>query len=164
MADFSKALSKVLRWEGGFVDDKDDPGGRTNKGITQTTYNAYYIGDVKDITDVQVATIYKTGYWNKIKGDAIKSQSVAELLFDFAVNSGVKTASTKIQALVGVEQDGKIGNITVSAINSKDARMLFNELFDVRAAYYKAIAAKRPTSQKFLKGWMNRLNSYKFES
>lgn len=164
MADFNKSLTKVLLWEGGKVDDKDDPGGRTAYGITQRVYSVYYPGDVWDATSQQVATIYKTAYWKKINGDAIHSQSVAELLMDFAVNSGVQTASKKIQALVGVEQDGQIGSKTVKAINEKDPKILFNALHDVRAAYYKAIVAKRPTSQKYLKGWMNRLNSYTFEN
>lgn len=65
MADFKKALKKVLKWEGGFVDDPDDLGGRTNKGITQRTYNIYYSGDVKDITDEQVEAIYKSGFWKR---------------------------------------------------------------------------------------------------
>lgn len=163
MADFKKALKKVLKWEGGFVDDPDDLGGRTNKGVTQRTYNIYYSGDVKDITDEQVEAIYRAGFWKKIGGDDIKDQSVAELLFDYAVNSGVKTAVIKIQKLVEVNDDGVMGKITLGAINAKDPKTLFNELWDVRAAYYKAIVAKRPTNQKFLKGWMNRLNSYKYE-
>lgn len=161
MADFKTALKKVLKWEGGFVDDPDDMGGRTNKGITQKTYNLYYEGDVKYITDEQVETIYRVGFWKRIKGDDIQSQKVAELLFDYAVNSGVVTASKKIQALVGVVQDGKIGSITVEAINKKNPDTLFNELYDVRVAYYKAIVARRPNQQKFLKGWLRRLKSYK---
>jgi len=38
---FETALPFVLRWEGGFVDHPADPGGRTNRGVTQRTYDAW---------------------------------------------------------------------------------------------------------------------------
>lgn len=76
----------------------------------------------------------------------------------------MKTAVTKMQMLVGVDADGVLGKVTLGAINAKDPKTLFNELHDVRAAYYRAIVAKRPTNQKFLKGWLRRLDSYTFEA
>lgn len=161
MANFSKALEKTLRWEGGRVDNPLDYGGRTAYGITQKTYNQYFTGDVWNIEPHQVAYIYKIGYWNKIKGDLIIDQDIAELLFDFAVNSGVRTASKKIQILVGVEADGIIGKQTIEAINKANSGRLFRMLFDVRVAYYKLIVQKNPSQKVFLRGWMNRLNSFK---
>jgi lysozyme family protein len=38
-AAFEAALPFVLRWEGGFVDHPNDPGGRTNQGVTQKVYD-----------------------------------------------------------------------------------------------------------------------------
>ena len=64
-AALSSALPFVLRWEGGFVDHPADPGGRTNKGVTQKVYNASRarLGlapqDVKNITDAEVHAIYE---------------------------------------------------------------------------------------------------------
>lgn len=163
MADFKKALAKVLKWEGGFAEHPSDPGGRTNKGITQKTYNYYYEGDVLHITDEQVETIYRIGFWNKIKGDYINSQSVAELLFDYAVNSGVKTAVVKIQRILKVADDGVLGPKTLEAINSRNAKALFDELHSVRATYYKQLVTKNPSLKVFYRGWCNRLNSYTFQ-
>lgn len=163
MADFEKSLKKVLLWEGKLVDDPDDLGGRTAYGITQRTYNQYFTGDVWNITEDQIKYIYKTGYWDKIKGDEIKSQSVAELLMDFSVNSGISTAVRKIQMLVGEVPDGKLGPLTLRAINKKNPQILFNELHDVRAAFYKLLVQNRPVNAKYLRGWLNRLNSYTFE-
>ena len=40
-AAFEASLPFVLRWEGGFVDHPNDPGGRTNKGVTQKVYDAW---------------------------------------------------------------------------------------------------------------------------
>ena len=36
MADFDKALELTLKAEGGYVDDPDDPGGETYKGISRS--------------------------------------------------------------------------------------------------------------------------------
>ena len=46
---------------------------------------------------------YKANFWDKIKGDEIESQEVANALYDFAVNSGVKKAVEKIQQEISRE-------------------------------------------------------------
>lgn len=163
MANIKQALEKVLRWEGGISNHPNDKGGLTAYGITQNTYSNYYEGSVINITKEQIETIYRVGYWNKINGDLINNQSVAELLFDFAVNSGARTAVTKIQMLLGVKTDGVCGPKTVAAINAKDPKVLFNELHDVRVAFYKSIVTKNSSQKVFLKGWLNRVNSYTIE-
>ena len=64
-AAYNDALAFVLRWEGGFVDDPADRGGRTMKGVTQNVYNAWRAsqgkppGDVKNIADDELAAIYQ---------------------------------------------------------------------------------------------------------
>ena len=66
---FKKALKFVLDREGGYVNNPNDRGGATNKGITQNTYNAYLKGigrascDVRNITDAEVEKIYYSRYW-----------------------------------------------------------------------------------------------------
>ncbi len=53
---FNSIMKHIYNTEGGFVDDPDDAGGRTNKGVTQRTFNDYNkkhrlpLKDVKDIT------------------------------------------------------------------------------------------------------------------
>ena len=39
--NFIKSLEAVLEHEGGYVDHPEDPGGRTNMGITQAVYERY---------------------------------------------------------------------------------------------------------------------------
>src|SRR6201986_252592 len=66
---FTASLPFILRWEGGFVDDPDDRGGRTNKGVTQNVYHAWRADqglpqqDVQQINDQEVAAIYYQRYW-----------------------------------------------------------------------------------------------------
>ena len=77
---FQKALQFVLHWEGGFVDDPDDLGGRTNKGITQRVYDAYRAKkgvpprDVKNISDDETSDIYFEEYWLAAKCNHINPE------------------------------------------------------------------------------------------
>ena len=43
MANFQEALKKVLVYEGGYVNDKDDAGGETYKGITKRIIGINFI-------------------------------------------------------------------------------------------------------------------------
>ncbi len=88
MADFNAAIVKTLAREGGakYTDDPDDPGGATKYGISQRAYPDL---NIRNITEAEVRDIYKRDYWDRIRGDEIKSQIVAENIFDTAVNMGV---------------------------------------------------------------------------
>lgn len=159
--------NKLLRLEGGYVNDKKDKGGATMRGVTLNTFRAYYgadktAADLKAITTAQWTHIFKCGYWDKMKADGIRSQSVAELLVDFAYNSGVTTASRHIQALVGTKTDGIIGAKTISAINANTPRVLFQRLQRDRLQYVESIVKANPSQRKFLQGWRNRINSFHY--
>ena len=41
MADAQKLVPFILSWEGGYVNDPDDVGGATNKGITIATWRLH---------------------------------------------------------------------------------------------------------------------------
>lgn len=91
--NFRNCLPIILRFEGGKSNDPRDPGGRTNKGITQRTYNAYRAAkghppaDVYAITQAEVEDCYRRDYWNAVKGDSLRSGEDL-VVFDLAVNSG----------------------------------------------------------------------------
>ena len=140
---FEAALALTLGFEGGFSDDKRDPGGRTMKGITQKTYNDWLARrglvesqDVKDITDHDVACIYRTEYWNRCRCDALK-EPLATVMFDTAVNMGPNRA---------------VGLLADSAGNPKT-------YLDLREKYYHDLVTKRPAMRVFLKGWLRRVGA-----
>lgn len=167
MAKIESFLPIVLKAEGGFVNDPSDRGGATNKGITLATYQSFFgksksVNDLKRISDEEVKTIYKQGYWDKVHGDNIYSQSVANLIADFAVNSGVSRATRTLQNILGLTADGKFGPITLSAVNTANSRLLFDKLKSARRAYYKAIVSYNPSQAKFLNGWNRRLDLYTY--
>ena len=141
---FLKALKFVLKWEGGYVNNPNDKGGATNKGITQYTYNNWLKShclqprDVKFITDDEVQQIYYKNYWLKAGCDKM-SPKFAILAFDTAVNMGVSR----------VQQFMKAANWTD-----------IDKFFNAREEKYKEFA-KYGNQKIFLKGWLNRLNSLK---
>lgn len=106
----------------------------------------------------EMQEFYKKEFWDKIKGDRIECQHLANALYDFAVNSGVNRAVKSLQEILNVKVDGSLGEKTLEAIN-KSEKNLCNELCDKRRAFFETIA-KKGQNAKFLKGWLNRVNDF----
>ena len=161
MADLARALPFVLRHEGGWSDDAADPGGATNFGITLATAQRHGIMDadaLRAITPEQVEAIYRQDYW---RFDHVDDQRVATKVFDMAVNMGLRTAVYMVQEALNslgasLKDDGRWGPVTEASVNATRPDQLLQLLCDEAADYYRAIVAARPTSAKFLKGWLAR--------
>lgn len=158
-SNFEQAYRWVLQHEGGVSAHRLDPGGLTNKGITQRTYDAFRAGvgaskqSVRAIGDDEVARIYREQYAKPIWFDRLPS-GVDYALFDFAVNSGVSRAVKMIQGTVGVRQDGIMGNQTLAAIRAYGATSLILALCDARLAFVRRLK----TWPTFGRGWQKRID------
>jgi len=86
--NFEIALQFVLKWEGGLVEDKNDPGGLTKYGISQKSYP---YEDVKNMTLERAKEIYYQNYWLKSDCDKIPFP-MNLIIFDTSVNCGRKRA------------------------------------------------------------------------
>lgn len=172
MAQFDTALPIILQYEGGYVNDPQDSGGETYKGISRKMNPQWSGWTVVDTEKKQagfplsldknptlqqsVASFYKTNYWDKIQGDQMQNQNVATSIFDFAVNAGVTTSIKLAQQTVKVNNDGILGNISLSTINQTDPN-LFVALFTIeKVKYYIQITNRNPDNRKFFFGWVNR--------
>ena len=155
MADFDPAVAKTLIREGGarFTDNPDDRGGATKYGISQ---RAYPNEDIANLTEDQARAIYKQDYWDRVSGDKLKSQAVAENVFDTAVNMGTTTATKLVQLTLDVGVDGKFGPDTLKAVNAVDEKEFLAEFTLAKVARYAAICNKDRSQAKFLLGWLNR--------
>lgn len=167
MADFKKYSPKLLQLEGGYVYHPADKGGPTNKGVTLKAYQDHFgssktIEDLKNISYGEWQDIMKSGYWDKCKADHIDNQSIAEILVDWCVNSGM-VGLRRVQELVGARPDGIVGAITLSLINTSDPRLLFDRIKSARNQFYINIVKRNPSQKIFMNGWMNRLNQFKYE-
>ena len=167
MADFKKYAPKLLQLEGGYTNHPDDQGGPTNLGITFKTYKEY-CGQEKTIKDLQNMSygtwesIMKDLYWDKCLADKIENQSVAEIMVDWCVNSGM-VGLRKVQEIAGTKPDGIAGPKTLAAINGSNQEELFDRIMSARKQFYVNIVKRDPRQKVFMNGWMNRLLMFKFE-
>jgi len=172
MASIDKIIPFILKWEGGFVNDPDDLGGATNKGITLGTFrycrlqkklSEPTINELKNISEEEWKDVLRMLFWDKWQADRIINQSIANILVDWVWASG--SYGIKLpQKLLGVTVDGIVGNRTLFAVNTyHPQKELFEKIKQVRFDYIDRICRSRPTNKKFKKGWENRINDIKFE-
>ncbi len=159
MTEFERALTRVLVHEGGFSNHKDDPGGATQRGVTQRVYDAYRDRHglprvpVRGISSSEVEAIYKANYWALAKCDMLPA-GVSYVVFDGAVNSGVSQSVKWLQRALGVTADGVVGNATLAAVqNYGNMDRLVDAICDRRLAFLKALK----TWKTFGKGWASRV-------
>ena len=174
---FDLALDFVLKWEGGYVNNPVDKGGETNLGITA---NALRVAQdkgivdksltVRDLTRATVAPIYHDLYWKPVHAED-RGYDIALVLFDAAVNRGVRTSIRLLQrglnALGGsLEEDGLWGKKTEQELflaetyYSNGAALAATQK---RSEYYDSIVRSNPSQKAFLTGWKNRLNALRIE-
>ena len=135
---FNLALKFTLRWEGNdrYTNDPSDPGGETKYGISK---KAYPDVDIKSLTLAEASLLYKKDYWDKIGCDSME-KALAIVCFDSAVNCGVGRVKSWL-AEMGPDRPRK-------------ERWMIQR----RIQYYKILVEKKPALNKYIKGWLNRVN------
>ena len=158
----------VMHYEGGFVDDPIDRGGKTNLGITQRFLDTYKekagvnVTDVKDLTKKDAMALYKAE-WDSRGFGLLDNTDVMKLVYDFSVNSGPQTAIVSLQKALNQKgynlvEDGYIGNKTNQAVKEVDEKWLKREFQKLRAEHCDGIVDKHPEQQRFINGWFYRIN------
>jgi lysozyme family protein len=82
---------------------------------------------MQNITPHQFATVLKKLYWDGWQGDNIHNQSIANILVDWVLASG-SWGIMKPQGLLGLAQDGAVGDVTIAAVNEVDPKTFFNQV------------------------------------
>lgn len=162
--NFLRVMPWVFEEEGGYVDHPKDPGGATNLGITHRTLGAWRgkavtKQDVKNLKKPEAQDIYKSEYWNPIRGDQLPS-GLDYAVFDFAINSGPSRAVRELQKILGVAQDGIIGVQTLSSIKSKNTVDLINKYIDRRLSFLQGLSGWKT----FGRGWSARVTRVRARS
>ena len=160
-SNFEKSLTELLKHEGGYVNHPQDPGGRTNLGVTQDVWEDWIDRAVTEenmmaLTPAKVAPLYREMYWDRVKGDKLPS-GVDYCVFDAAVNSGVSRAAKWLQTTVGAVPDGAIGEQTLKQVLLTNPQMLIDKYSAIRLEFLKG----RSTWLTFGKGWERRVEEVK---
>lgn len=177
--DINKVVKEIVKREGGYVNDPDDPGGATNYGVTIGTLKSLKmdldkdgrvtIADVKLITPALAEQIYLEHYFRKPGIDKLPP-SLHATVFDMYVNSG-SNAIKILQRMVGVNADGALGPVTYKAVEEyakgKTAVFVSDAYGIARRNYYYSLADARPASRKYAKrkdggkgGWIVRAEEF----
>ena len=172
MADLRSAFERLMVLEGGgrVHTVAGDPGGTTKWGISQRA-NPHV--DIANLSREGAIEIYREKYWNPLRLTAIRSQNVAEEIFEFAVNAGrhpaveaAQEAVNHVMSLVFPQQDplavdGGLGPCTLAAIAQITAVSALAEWAVVdrfnllQLRYYRNL--RRDLVDRFLLGWTRRV-------
>lgn len=160
--NFESSLKHLLAHEGGWSDHPADPGGATMKGVTLQVFREFKRNphitkeELRNISDEDLATIYKKRYWDAVRADELVS-GVDYAVFDCAVNSGPGRAIKILQACVGTTPDGGFGSVTMAAVaqfQGDVAKTLVKEYCEKRLDFLKSLK----TFEVFGRGWERRVN------
>lgn len=149
MLDVEQMIDELIVREGGYVNHPADRGGPTKYGITQRRLAEYRrkavtIQDVKDLSKVEAASIYRGSYLIESGLYRIQDPYVLTLAFDCGVNHGPRRAVQWLQKIVGVIDDGIFGDRTEVAVNSYDPLRLYRRLLMRRFEFYGEIITYDP--------------------
>jgi uncharacterized protein (TIGR02594 family) len=163
--EFARALAHVLEMEGGFSDDRYDPGGPTNFGITLAelaswrgvgvdpgAYEALK-GDLRRIAPETVTAIYRQRYWLPAHSPELPA-ALAFMQFDTSVNQGVGGAMRMLQEAVGASVDGEWGPETAAAVEQMPVAEILTKYAQIRRRHYRSL----PTFWRFGRGWLRRVD------
>jgi lysozyme family protein len=168
MSDFLPAYKLERKHEGFFANIPGDQGGKTYAGVAQKIYpnwpgflvmakyeatlgRALKTNEQVPGMEPYVEAFYKD-LWNKNNFGAINNQDVANIVYDWFINSGSLAFNTKSTNTVGVDEilvskfskqvpvDGKLDTATINAINEVDSTQLYTEIKKQRTVFYNTIA------------------------
>jgi hypothetical protein len=111
--NFARALALVLKSEGGWSDNPADPGGAAMKGVTLANFFRRYV-----------------------QANATKD-NLRHII------DGPGRAAKYLQAVAGVDQDGRIGPDTLAAVRAKPADVVVDTLCDNRMAFRQGVDQPR---------------------
>jgi len=145
MSNLPQAFAFIAIWEwgnrkdGGYTNDPVDPGGETKWGISKRAYPDI---DIKSLTKEEALLIYERDYWLKAGCDKME-KALAIAVFDSAVNCGVG----RTRSWLSEKEKAKVAE-------ERSAKWMIQR----RTQYYLDLVKRKPALNKYIKGWLNRVN------
>ncbi len=183
MVGIDEITEEIIRREGGYVNDPDDPGGATKYGVTIGTMKRLGLDinsdgridtrDVRALTRAQAADIFKKQYFEAPKIGMLPTP-LQPSVYDMYVNAGGNAVKI-LQRLLGefgfeTLADGAIGPNTarMAALAYAEAPDFLVDAYGIaRRNYYYNLAEARPSLRKFSRlqnggkgGWIARAEEF----
>ncbi len=183
MQNVRQFAEEIVAREGGFVNDRDDPGGATKYGVTLGTLRRLGIdktgdgrlteADVRRLTRADAVEIYLRHYYQSPNFDHLP-EALQPSVFDMFVNAGGNAVKILQRLLRQMGQqvavDGVIGPLTIQAaeIAAAAAPTHLADAYGIaRRNYYYRLADQRPASRKYARrrdgakgGWIRRAEEF----
>jgi len=160
--NFKECLDLVLKSEGGWVNNPNDPGGETNLGVTKRVWEEYVghpVTTMKNLTPADVAPMYEQKYWRPCYGEVLP-RGLDFLCFSFGVNAGCGRSVKLLQQSLGVVSDGVIGPRVMQRLRESNIADVIKGFSESRREYYKSLK----TFPIFGKGWISRTDKEEQEA
>ena len=190
MANYKNILSHVKTNEGGYSADPRDNQSKnpsdvkgldkryptlpvhTYRGVAYASWKEYarrkgFVPTGKSFVNMTLAQwedFLKTLYWDAIYGDFIKSQGIAEILFEAIWGGGSKNLVIDLQTFLrkkgfNIAVDGAMGKQTYTAINEFTSKSNKNETELVKYLTAERLKYLQSLSDwsNYSKGWTRRL-------
>jgi lysozyme family protein len=179
--DFDSCFKAVLGHEGGYVNDPNDRGGETYKGIARKFHGdwpGWMIIDLKKddrgfpasldtdaVLQDHVKTFYRIRFWDKMRCNDLPEEIRYEM-FDTGVNQGVDQAIRVLQRSLNllnqngrlwadVAVDGVIGSVTLQiARGCAYKKALHNTMNVLQGMRYVEICERDRSQEAFFRGWI----------
>ena len=176
MNNFDQAIKVILAHEGGFVNNRSDPGGATNFGISLRFLRVEGIvldldgdgdmdaDDMRALTKDKAIALYKERFWDRYGYSRIPDISLATKVFDLCVVSGSNQAHKCLQRALRscgwlIKDDGDYGPKTQQSLVSTPAFPVLAALRSEAAGFFRLLVAVKPNLQEFENGWLRRAYS-----
>jgi len=192
MANFEISYNLTSANEGGYDNDIDDAGGETFKGVSRKFWPDWSGWDIIDsakqesnfprnlFDNDQLSTLvkdhFKQNFWDKVWGDKISIQFLADEIYDTSINMGTKRAVTFLQTSLNVlnrngklypdiDEDGNFGTNTFNALKTylktDPASLLYKVINVLQGMHYITYMKKDPVQERFARGWFSRVDFIK---
>lgn len=156
ISNFQECLDLVLKSEGGWVNNPNDPGGETNLGVTKRVWIEYVghpVESLKKLTKEDVAPLYELKYWRPCYCEVLP-RGLDFIVFSMGVNAGPGRSVKLLQSAIGCVPDGVIGPRTRELISSSNGADIIQKFSTARREYYQSLK----TFPIFGKGWLLRVD------
>ena len=164
VSDYDESLKDVLESEGGYSNDRGDPGGPTKYGITIFDARMFWkknvtAADMRAMPLSVAKDIYRTKYWQRLRCDELPP-GVDYSVFDYGVNSGIGRAASVLRSVLHCAPGTTIDDSVVAAARKAVPQPVINSINDERMRFLRGLR----TWRLFGRGWSTRVANVRRDS